>query len=113
MEIDCDSLQALIQLVRRGYMTLLPGFAFAEEIARGELVALPLIDPTPSWRLSIVLSKRTRSQRAAKAVGQLMHEVIRGMVTSGVWRAELKSIGDAVALPAPSLAPMLEHAGLR
>lgn len=112
VEIDCDSLQGLIQLVRNGYMTLLPAFAFAEEIARGELFALPLVDPTPSWRLSIVLSKRTRSQRAAKAVAQLMHEVIRGMVTSGVWRAQLKSIEDVVALPPPALAPMLEHAAL-
>lgn len=107
--LDCDSLQALIQLTRNGYMTLLPAFAFAEEISRGELVAVPFCDPTPAWRLSVVLSKSTMHQRASTAIAELMQEVISDLVAAGTWQAQ--------ARPAPRAAsPLLDNllrAGLR
>jgi hypothetical protein len=34
--IDSDSLTAISQLVRSEYMTIMPHFAFADEIVRGE-----------------------------------------------------------------------------
>ncbi len=57
--VNCDSLAGIVQLVRHGHATLFPSFAMSEEIARGEFVAVPVIHPTPSWRLSIVLSKKS------------------------------------------------------
>jgi DNA-binding transcriptional LysR family regulator len=85
--IDCDSLPGIVQLVRQGYVSILPEFAVQDEIARGEVVAVPIIEPTPSWRLSVVRSKATYNSHSSHAVAQLMAETIRAMVKSGLWRA--------------------------
>jgi DNA-binding transcriptional LysR family regulator len=87
--IDCDSLPGIVQLVRQGYVSILPEFAVQDEIARGEVVAVPIIEPTPSWRLSVVRSKATYNSHSSHAVAQLMAETIRAMVKSGLWRARL------------------------
>jgi len=88
---DCDSLTGIMQLVRDGYYTIMPTFAFAEEIARGEIKAADIVNPTPSWRLSVVLSKRTNNCRASQAVAGIMANEIKAMVETGAWRAKLKS----------------------
>lgn len=87
--IDCDSLPGIVQLVRQGYFSVLPEFAVLDEIARGEVVAVPIVDPTPSWRLSVVLSKGTSNAHCSQAIAQLMAETIRSMVQNGLWRARL------------------------
>jgi len=87
---DCDSLTAIIQLVRDGCYTILPHFALAEEISRGEIVAIGIVKPTPSWRLSVVLSRRTINYRASEAVADVMANEIKTMVQSGIWQAKLK-----------------------
>lgn len=89
--VDSDSLTAIIQLVRLGYVTILPHFAVADEIARGEMVAIPLVNPVPSWRLSVVVSQRTINLRASEVVATSLAEVIRSMVQSGVWKAKLRA----------------------
>jgi DNA-binding transcriptional LysR family regulator len=68
-------------------VSILPEFAVQDEIARGEVVAVPIIEPTPSWRLSVVRSKATYNSHSSHAVAQLMAETIRAMVKSGLWRA--------------------------
>ena len=88
--IDCESLPGIVQLVRHGYFGILPEFAVLDEIARGEVVGVPIVDPTPSWRLSVVLSKSTSNSAASEAVAQIMAETIRSMVQSGIWHAMLQ-----------------------
>jgi len=52
---DCDSLSAIAKMVcRSDFMTIMPHFAFLDEIARNEMVAIPIVDPTPAWTLSVV-----------------------------------------------------------
>jgi LysR family nitrogen assimilation transcriptional regulator len=90
--MDCDSLPAIAQLVRfSGFHTILPHFALAPEIERGEMAAIPIVDPTPSWRLSVVVSQRTMNPRGSDAVARVMAEVIADLVDQGAWRARLKA----------------------
>ena len=67
----------------------MPHFAFTEEVARGDMVAIPIVDPTPSWRLSVVVSQRTMNMRGSEAVAAVMADVIAAMVENKSWRARL------------------------
>jgi DNA-binding transcriptional LysR family regulator len=85
--IDSDSLTAISQLVRCGYVTVMPHFAMLDEINRGEMGAIPITDPTPSWRLSVVVSQRTINTRASEVVAGALADVIHSMVDRGIWQA--------------------------
>lgn len=85
---DCNSLYGMFRLMTTGRMTILPRFAFAEDIEAGRLIVVPIVDPTPSWRLSVVLSQRTVNNRASEAVARVLADVINNMVESGRWMAK-------------------------
>jgi DNA-binding transcriptional LysR family regulator len=88
--LECDSLPAIGRLVRDGgYATVMNHFAFSEEIRRGELAAVPIVDPTPSWRLSVVVSQRTVNSRASEAVARVLADVIGDLVQKQIWMAHL------------------------
>ena len=88
---DCESLPAIAELVRaQAFAAIMPHFALAAEIERGEMVAIPIVDPTPSWRLSVVVSQRTLNARGSEAVAGVMAGVIGDLVERSVWRARLK-----------------------
>ncbi|MCJ2052301.1 LysR family transcriptional regulator [Methylobacterium sp. J-070] len=88
---DCESLPAIAELVRaQAFATIMPHFALAAEIERGEVVAIPIKDPTPSWRLSVVVSQRTLNPRGSEAVAKVLASVIGDLVEHSVWRARLK-----------------------
>jgi DNA-binding transcriptional LysR family regulator len=92
---DCDSLPAIAKLVcNSSFMAVMPHFAFNDEINRGEMVAVPIVNPTPSWTLAVVVSQRTLNARASEAVARVMADLIAGMVEQGSWRAKLR--GDRV-----------------
>ena len=93
--INCDSLQGIIALVGNGYASFYPSFALRDEIRRGELVAIPITDPTPKWRVSIVLSRKNAHSRAAEAIASLLDEVARSLVADGTWDAQLRRLTDA------------------
>ncbi|MCB5204612.1 LysR family transcriptional regulator [Neorhizobium sp. T786] len=88
--LNCDSLAAITELVHAGHATLYPSFPMSREIERGEFVAIPVVDPTPKWDLSVVLSKKTSNVRAASAAAQLVGEVARNLVRCGKWDAQLR-----------------------
>lgn len=85
VEVNCDSFSGLVKLVQHGCVTILPQFAVRDEIVRGEVKAIPIVNPTPSWRLSVVLSKRSERVRIGETVAYLMHQVIREMMRNGEW----------------------------
>lgn len=89
--IESDSLTAIAQMVSIGYMTIMPHFAMMDEISRGEMNAIPITEPTPSWRMSVVVSKRTINARSSRAVATTLAEEIRAMVETGVWKARLSA----------------------
>lgn len=88
---DCDSLAAIRQFVRFGHATIMPHFAMAEEIERGEMVPVGIVEPTPSWRLSVVVSQRTLNLRASQMVAEVLADVIATLVESGGWKARLRT----------------------
>jgi LysR family transcriptional regulator, nitrogen assimilation regulatory protein len=90
VKLESDTLTGMIELVKAGYITILPHFAVAREIARGEVQAFEIADPVPSWRLSVVMSKRTLNPKASEAVTLVLAGTIKFLVQSGVWRARLK-----------------------
>ncbi len=111
---DCDSLAAIRQFVRVGHATVMPHFAMMEEIERGEMVPVAIEEPTPSWRLSVVVSQRTLNLRASQMVAEVLADVIATMVGSGVWKARLRAgerAGRPDARPLPSAAPRAPRAG--
>ena len=87
--IDCDSLPGIIDLVRNGYMTVMPHFAMLEEINRNEVGAVAITNPTPFWRLSTIVSQRTINSRSAQVVAKTLVETIQSMVADGTWQARL------------------------
>lgn len=89
--IDCDSLPGIIQLVRNGYMTVMPHFAMLEEINRDEIGAVPITNPTPFWRLSAIVSQRTINAKSAQVVAKTLVETIQSMVADGIWQARLNA----------------------
>jgi DNA-binding transcriptional LysR family regulator len=102
---ECNSLPAIGQLVRdSGYATVMNHFAFLEEIYRGELIAVPIVDPTPSWRLSVVVSQRTVNSRASEAVARVLANVIGDLVQKQLWMARLTESKSAFK-------PVISHEG--
>jgi len=87
----CDSLPAIARMIRdRRALGVMPHFAFTDEMERGEMMAIPITDPTPSWRLSVVVSQRTMNPRGSEAVAKVMADVIGELVSAGTWRAKLR-----------------------
>jgi LysR family nitrogen assimilation transcriptional regulator len=89
--IDCDSLPGNIDLVRNGYMTVMPHFAMLEEINRNEVGAVAITNPTPFWRLSTIVSQRTINSRSAQVVAKTLVETIQALVANGTWQARLNT----------------------
>jgi LysR family transcriptional regulator, nitrogen assimilation regulatory protein len=88
--LNCDSMAAITELIHAGYATLYPSFPMSREIERREFVAVAVVDPTPKWDLSLVLSKKTSNLRAASAVAQLVGDVARDLVRRNKWDAQLR-----------------------
>lgn len=88
---DCDSLPAIAKLVcNSNHVAVMPHFAFTDEIERGEIVPVPIVNPTPSWTLAVVVSQRTLNARASEAVARAMADLMAEMVKQRTWRAELR-----------------------
>lgn len=88
--VACDSLPAISRMVRdKLAVAIMPHFAFTDELLRGEMVAIPIVDPTPSWRLSVVVSKRTSNLVGSEATARVVADVIAELVSSGLWKAKL------------------------
>jgi LysR family transcriptional regulator, nitrogen assimilation regulatory protein len=86
--IDCDSLPAIASLVsEENFRTIMPHFAFSDEVAARKMVPINIVGPTPTWRLSIVVSDRTINPRGSAAVASVMADVMSELVAAGKWMA--------------------------
>ncbi|WP_315927366.1 LysR family transcriptional regulator [Mesorhizobium sp. SP-1A] len=86
--VDCDSVTAMAKIVQNDeYATVMPQVAFLDEIARREIVSVPIVSPTPSWRLSIVRSERSDNPRGSTLVSEALAVVIDALVREGRWHA--------------------------
>ncbi|WP_062227919.1 LysR family transcriptional regulator [Aureimonas frigidaquae] len=95
--LDCDSLPAMLALIGEGYGSLYPAFGIGPAILRGDVAAVAIRDPTPDWRLSLVLSHKAANMRAVAAIAHLVDEVVQTLVQSGHWKADLRRTGATPA----------------
>lgn len=89
--IESDSFNAIVELVKSGYMTIMPHFAMLQEINAGLFGAVPIMDPTPNWRFSVVVSQRTINMMSTNAVAAILIELMRDMIDNGTWKARALS----------------------
>jgi LysR family nitrogen assimilation transcriptional regulator len=89
--IESDSFNAILEMVKAGYMTIMPHFGMLQEINAGLFGAVPIVDPTPSWNISVVVSQRTINMHSTDAVAKTLIELMRDMIQSGTWRAQTLS----------------------
>jgi LysR family nitrogen assimilation transcriptional regulator len=87
--IESDSFSAIVELVKAGYMTIMPHFAMLQEIKAGLFGAIPIMDPTPSWRLSVVVSQGTINMSSSKAVARILIDLMGAMIKDETWRARI------------------------
>jgi len=86
--IDCDSLPAMRTLViDEGHQAIMPYSAFADEITARRAVAIPIVSPVPSWRMSIVGSPQAENFSAVVTVARILADLLNNQVKSGMWRA--------------------------
>ena len=84
---DAFSRGTVTKLCHKGYSYVLPRVAVADELKEGLLVAIPIVNPTPSVRISIEVSKNTRNPDAAQAVGDMLRHIVTDLVEKGEWNA--------------------------
>lgn len=87
--IESDSFSTIVELVKAGYMTIMPHFAMFQEISAGRFGAVAITDPTPTWRFSTVVSQRAINMPSTEAVAQVLIELVRSMIKDGTWRARI------------------------
>jgi DNA-binding transcriptional LysR family regulator len=87
--IESDSFSAIVELVKAGYMTIMPHFAMLQEIKAGLFGAIPIMDPTPSWQLSVVVSQRTINMYSSEAVARILIDLMHSMIKEGTWKARI------------------------
>ncbi len=74
-------------VIDEGRQAIMPHSAFAEDIAARRAVAVPIVAPVPSWRMSIVGSPQAENFGAVVAVARRLADVVSDQVRSGLWRA--------------------------
>lgn len=83
--LDVDSLSGIVALVGDGYVTVLPPFAVARELAAGEVCAIPVTAPPLRWKVYVATAERGMRSRAVRAIYGLLLEVVADLVRSGAW----------------------------
>lgn len=98
--VEVDSLVIIKDVVAAGGVrTILPLHAVAEEVARGDLNAAPLVEPSLSRSLVIATTTQRPLTRASREVARLVRSLVSELVKKGQWRGDVIS-PDRPAPPA-------------
>ncbi len=96
--VEMDALAQIKELVARGSLqTLLALAAVRPELDRGDLVAVPVVDPPIRRTVALVRNPSRTQTQASRAVERLLVEVVRELVAVGRWPGALT--------PGPAVAP--------
>jgi LysR family nitrogen assimilation transcriptional regulator len=88
--IEMDSATQLKLLVEKGIgFTILPLISVSQEIVRGALKAVRIVNPTPYRKLFLSHSAERPLSNAAVAVQRVTTTLIRKLTEAGTWPAEL------------------------
>lgn len=83
---ELDSLSMIVDLVRAGHVTLLPGVAVGIELESGLIQALE-ISPAPSRTLHAAWRTEGENPRATAKVVETIHKAARRLMSQGRWGA--------------------------
>ena len=90
--LEMDSLSRIKSLVARGSgYSILAHAAVHEELERGELVLVPICEPTLRRTVYLASNPARQVKRAAREVERLAVEIACELVRKGYWRGELSS----------------------
>ena len=96
-ELQIDSQSTLIRLVSDGdYHCVLPYSAVAEEVARGEICAIEIVDPCPLLELSVMTAANARPSRTLELIEGILRRQLTDMIETRFWT------GVAEDFPHPS-----------
>ena len=99
--LEMDSLSRIKTLVARGSgYSILAHAAVHEELARGELVLIPIREPRLRRTIYLATNPLRAPRRAAREVERIMLEIVDELVRKGYWRAE-RLAAPAFVSPAP------------
>ncbi len=97
--IEIDSYAQIKKLARRGQgFGILPLTAVSEEAGRGEFQVWRFKAPGITRKVYLSYSAERPLYTAPRAIGQLAWEILRQLVESGTWTAELADAGNAPKL---------------
>jgi len=85
-ELQIDSQSTLKRLVADGdYHCVLPYPAVAEEVARGEIQALEIVDPCPMLDLSVMTAANAGPARSLESIEGILRRQLMEMIESRFW----------------------------
>ncbi|MGB3503385.1 MAG: LysR substrate-binding domain-containing protein [Mesorhizobium sp.] len=88
--IEIDSATQIKLMVERGMgYTILPLMAVSQELVRGSLKAVRIVEPRLTRRLFLSHSAEKPLSNAAVAVQRVTTKLIRKLIDAGTWPAEL------------------------
>ena len=86
IKIEADSVTFAKAMVETGLgYTILTYAAVQEELARGTLLAYPIVRPTLSTRVSIVTLRDRETPKLTRDASTLLHDVCRALVRQKIW----------------------------
>lgn len=98
--VEMDALSQIKELVARGALqTVLALAAVRPELDRGELVAVPIVDPPIRRTVALARNPSRPPTQASRAVAGLLVEVVRELVARGRWPGTLAPTLEAAQTP--------------
>jgi len=93
--LEVDSVTLTKALVRRGLgYSLLTYTAIQEEVARGELRALPLERPAIRCTVSVATLREQRASRLVRTMAAVVGDKVYELATSGAWKGYVCWLGN-------------------
>jgi LysR family nitrogen assimilation transcriptional regulator len=93
--LEVDSVTLTKALVRRGLgYSLLTYTAIQEEVARGDLRALPIERPAIRATVSLATLREQRASRLVRTMSDVVREKLHELVVSGAWKGHASWLAD-------------------
>ena len=84
--VETDSMRVMVDMTRAGLaVTVLPLAPIHGDVARGDLVAIPIRDPSPERKVVICTSADRPTSPAARYVAQTIQEISHDLLQRAVW----------------------------
>lgn len=89
MAAEVNSFTGMVELTKAGYYTVSPLVSIRKEIERGELFAIPIVDPEIYWTIHLVARREGYISHPISAVHKLIVSIISELIENKEWEAEM------------------------